>query len=64
MPVYTLHCPDCDRRFKGMVLAHTEPPREWLCSKCGSRRAVPVTGVKPEPHPWEGGHGRSCLCCG
>jgi hypothetical protein len=64
VPVYSLHCPDCDHRFKGMVMAHTTPPREWACSHCGGRRAAPASGSQPEPHPWEHGSGGGCLCCG
>jgi putative FmdB family regulatory protein len=64
MPVYTLQCPDCDHRFKGMVMLHTEQPREWVCSQCGGKRAVPEPGTKPEPHPWERGRAHSCPCCG
>lgn len=76
MPVYYLQCPDCDHRFEGMVMARTQPPREWACSKCGCRRAAPVPGVQPARHPWDGepdqdGTGRaprlrhsgSCPCC-
>lgn len=64
MPVYDLHCPDCDHRFKGMVMAQTRPPREWVCSKCGSRRAAPASGSEPAPHPWEHRPGGGCPCCG
>jgi len=64
MPVYTLYCPDCEHRFKGMVMAKTEPPREWVCSQCGSRRAAPAPDATPERHPWEEKHGGGCPCCG
>ncbi len=64
MPVYTLQCPDCEHRFQGMVMAHTEPPREWVCSNCGGRRAEPAPGTRPEPHPWEQGTVKGCPCCG
>jgi hypothetical protein len=65
MPVYTLQFPDCDHRFMGMVMAHTKPPREWVCSICGGRRARSAPGTKPQPHPWEQHNaGGGCLCCG
>ena len=65
MPVYVLRCPDCDNRFKGMVLAGTRPPRIWECSQCGGGRAAPDPNVRPIAHPWDGdGHGSGCLCCG
>lgn len=64
MPVYTLQCPDCQNRFKGMVMANTEPPREWVCSSCGSRRAQPTPDASPEPHPFEQSKGTGCACCG
>jgi hypothetical protein len=54
MPVYTLQCPDCDHRFMGMVMAHTKPPREWVCSICGGRRvAAALAGASiPEKNNW------------
>lgn len=64
MPVYTIHCPDCGHRFKGMVMARAATPREWVCSQCGGRRAAPLTGSVPEPHPWDEGHAAGCPCCG
>jgi hypothetical protein len=64
MPVFSLHCPDCGHRFKGMVMAHTNPPCEWACSRCGGRRAATEPGSTPEPHPWEHGSAGGCLCCG
>jgi ribosomal protein S27AE len=64
MPVHTLHCPDCGHGFKGLVLANTQPPREWVCSKCGSHRAQQAPGSHLEPHPWEHQAGGGCLCCG
>lgn len=64
MPVLTLECPDCGRKFQGLVLAGTRPPEEWVCSKCGSRKAEVMPDKKPIPHPWEGEHGAGlCPCC-
>lgn len=64
MPVYTLVCPDCGHRFKGLVLAGTRPPRIWECSQCGGADAGPDPETPPRAHPWEGkGHGAGCLCC-
>jgi hypothetical protein len=76
MSVYFLQCPDCGHQFKGMVMALTEPPREWVCSKCGGRRVGMAPGTKPAPHPWDAGidqnqtgrrmrlgHPLSCPCC-
>jgi uncharacterized protein YlaI len=64
MPVYTLECPDCHHRFKGMVIANAEPPREWACSQCGSRRAKPAPDAHPETHPFERAGASGCPCCG
>src|SRR5215471_7587830 len=64
MPVLTLECPDCGHRFQGLVLAGTRPPEEWVCSKCGSRKAKVMPDKEPIPHPWEGEHGVGlCPCC-
>ncbi len=65
MPVYTLKCPDCAHMFQGMVFAGARPPREWVCSRCGGRKAAPEAGSSPEPHPWEHSEETGgCLCCG
>ncbi len=64
MPVLTLACPECGHKFQGLVLAGTRPPEEWVCSKCGSRKAEVVPDKEPVPHPWEGEHGIGlCPCC-
>src|SRR5207253_10996737 len=64
MPVLTLECPECGHRFQGLVLVGTRPPEEWVCSKCGSRKAEVVLDKEPVPHPWEGVHGIDLrLCC-
>src|SRR2546421_6529029 len=64
MPVLTLECPECGHRFQGLVLVGTRPPEEWVCSKCGSRKAEIVPDKEPVPHPWEGVHGVGlCPCC-
>jgi hypothetical protein len=64
MPVYTILCPDCGHVFKSLVLKGTRMPKEWPCSRCGSRRAKADPEKVPEPHPWESGHRIGCLCCG
>jgi len=64
MPVYTIVCPDCGRVAKSLVPTGTRMPTEWTCSGCGGRRARPDPEKRPEPHPWETGHGAGCPCCG
>ena len=63
MPVYIIKCPDCEHQFKGMVLANTQEPKEWVCSQCGSHQAKPVFQYDNE-HPLENAHGAGCPCCG
>jgi len=64
MPVYTIVCPDCGHAAKSLVLEGTRVPREWVCSRCGSRRAQPDPGTAAEPHSWEAPHRAGCPCCG
>jgi hypothetical protein len=64
MPVFTILCPDCGQESKTLVLKGLRMPTEWVCSRCGSRRAQPDPDKAPEPHPWETGHGAGCPCCG
>ncbi len=66
MPILTIECPNCGHRFQGLVLAATRPPEEWVCSKCGSRKAEVDRNEPPVLHPWEkeGAHGIGlCPCC-
>lgn len=63
MPVYLIRCDKCNHEFKGLVLANTQEPKEWVCSQCGSRAAKPVH-VYNERHPLEDNHGNGCPCCG
>ena len=64
MPVYILHCPDCERVFKGLVLAGTQEPEEWACSGCGGKSATRADFDEQEEHPLEAEHGAGCPCCG
>jgi len=41
----------------------TAMPKEWVCSKCGGRKAAPV-GKSDLEHPLERRHGAGCPCCG
>ena len=63
MPVYTLKCPKCEHQFQGLVLEHTQEPKEWVCSRCGSHDAKPVI-QHVRKHPLESPHGSGCPCCG
>jgi len=64
MPMLTLQCPECGHTFQGLVLEGTRPPEEWVCSKCGSRKAAVVSGKEASFHPWDGEHGIGlCPCC-
>ena len=54
MPVYSLHCPDCEHDFKGLVLAGTQEPAEWVCSVCGGKNAARSNLDEREEHPLEG----------
>ena len=64
MPVYSLHCPDCEHDFKGLVLAGTQVPAEWVCSVCGGKNAARSNLDEREEHPLEVEHGAGCPCCG
>ncbi len=64
MPILTVKCPQCGHEFQGLVLAGTQQPKIWVCSKCGSNKAEIMPEKKPIPHPWEAGHGNGlCPCC-
>jgi len=52
MPVYIIKCPNCEHQFKGLVMANTQEPKEWVCSQCGSRQAKPIFQYSSE-HPWK-----------
>ena len=64
MPMLTLQCPECGHIFQGLALKGTRPPEEWVCSKCGSRKAEVMPDKEARPHPWDGEHGIGlCPCC-
>jgi putative FmdB family regulatory protein len=63
MPIYELKCPRCNHQFKGLVLANTQKPKEWVCSQCGSYEATPIH-IYENLHPLENEHGAGCPCCG
>jgi C4-type Zn-finger protein len=66
MPILTVECPECGHRFQSLVLTGTRPPEEWVCSKCGSRKAEVDATQPAKQHPWEkeGSHGIGlCPCC-
>jgi len=63
MPIYELKCPRCNHRFKGLVLANTQKPKEWVCSQCGSYEETPIH-IYENLHPLENEHGAGCPCCG
>lgn len=63
MPVYIIKCPDCEHQFKGLVMANTQKPKEWVCSQCGSHLAKPIFQYSSE-HPLENPHEAGCSCCG
>jgi predicted nucleic acid-binding Zn ribbon protein len=63
MPVYLIQCDKCNHEFKGLVLANTNPPKEWVCSQCGSHKAKP-THIYEGIHPLEDEHAGGCPCCG
>ena len=69
MPVLTLHCPDCKREFKGMVMVGAKTPEVWVCAVCKGDRAVPIH-EDYHTHPWakepsDHKHDsvKSCSCC-
>jgi putative FmdB family regulatory protein len=63
MPIYELLCPHCNHQFKGLVLANTQEPKEWVCSQCGSHHAKPIY-IYDNIHPLENEHAAGCPCCG
>jgi putative FmdB family regulatory protein len=63
MPIYELQCPKCNHQFKGLVMANTKAPKEWVCSQCGSHKAKPIH-VYENIHPLENEHAAGCPCCG
>jgi hypothetical protein len=63
MAVVIIECPDCRHVFQSLVMSGTMQPKEWVCSKCGGRNAVPV-GESAYRHPLEQEHGSGCPCCG
>lgn len=67
MPVFTLHCPDCERNFKGMVMFGATMPEVWVCSVCKSDRATPIH-EENHSHPWakdpcDHDSHKTCPCC-
>ncbi|MGZ8946893.1 MAG: zinc ribbon domain-containing protein [Methylococcaceae bacterium] len=63
MPIYELKCPKCNHVFKGLVIANTKVPKEWVCSQCGSHEAKPIH-IYENIHPLEDEHTSGCPCCG
>lgn len=64
MPVYQLHCPNCEHRFTGMVFQGARLPELWICPQCNSENAQRVESCPPMAHPLEASHGSGCPCCG
>ncbi len=67
MPVFTLHCPDCKREFKGMVMTGATTPEIWVCSACKSDRAT-IIHEDHDSHPWakdscDHDSHKTCPCC-
>lgn len=63
MAIWIIECPDCGHVFQSLVMDGTAMPKEWVCSKCGGRKAAPV-GKSDLEHPLERRHGAGCPCCG
>lgn len=64
MPIYQLHCPDCEYRFTGMVFEGARLPEVWVCPACNGDKAQPDEHCPPMAHPLEVSHGSGCPCCG
>jgi putative FmdB family regulatory protein len=63
MPIYELQCTKCNHQFKGLVMANTKTPKEWVCSQCGCHEAN-LIHIYEYIHPLENEHAAGCPCCG